>query len=242
LKLLGYKTITDIDVDKNPQILSNYEKVIVLHNEYVTQNEFDAITNHPNVLYLYPNAMYAKITANYENDTITLVRGHNYPSSDIRNGFGWEYDNSELEYNILCADWKFVEIKHGRMLNCYPENIIFNDLSLLKAIKDIPPNPVADKNLVEDQIKEIPSWIRTNAKWFADGSITESDFTKGIEYLIKKGVIEIPNLPQASEKAETKVPSWIKNNAKWWYEGKITDADFVKGIQYLVKHGVIRIS
>lgn len=136
LKLLGYKTTTDIEVDKNPEMLTRYKKIIVLHNEYVTQREFDAITNHPHVLYLYPNALYAKITTNYQNDTITLVRGHNYPSKEIRNGFNWKYDNSNDEYDNLCSNWKFIEIKNGKMLNCYPENIIFSDFSLLKAIKD----------------------------------------------------------------------------------------------------------
>lgn len=135
-KLLGYKTITDIEVDKNPKILAGYKKIIVLHNEYVTQNEFDAIANHPHVLYLYPNALYGKITTNYQNDTMTLVRGHGYPTKDLRNGFDWKHDNSMDEYNNTCSNWKFTDIKNGKMLNCYPENIIYSDFSLLKAIRD----------------------------------------------------------------------------------------------------------
>ena len=88
----------------------------------------------------------------------------------------------------------------------------------------------------------IPGWIKNNAKWFANGSIGESDFTKGIEFMIKNGIMQIPNLPpSASGVSETKVPDWIKNNAKWWSEGQITDDDFVKGIQYLVEKGIIRV-
>ena len=90
--------------------------------------------------------------------------------------------------------------------------------------------------------KKIPQWIKNNAGWFAEGSIGESDFTKGIEYMIKEGIMNIPNLQEkASKKTETKVPSWIKNNAKWWSEGKISDDDFVKGIQYLVEKGIIEV-
>ena len=37
LRLLGYSFVTDVDVDKNPAILSTYNKVIILHNEYVTK-------------------------------------------------------------------------------------------------------------------------------------------------------------------------------------------------------------
>ena len=61
LTLLGYPTITDVEIDKNPGILQQFDKVIMLHNEYVTRTMFDAITNHPSVIYLYPNALYAEI-------------------------------------------------------------------------------------------------------------------------------------------------------------------------------------
>lgn len=135
LSLLNYDKITDVDVDKSPKILSKYKKVIVLHNEYVTQKEFDAITAHPNVIYLYPNALYAKISVNYANDTITLVRGHGYPDKKIQNGFDWKYDNSKLEYDNICANWQFTKIPNGKALNCYPENIIFTDYTLLKYIR-----------------------------------------------------------------------------------------------------------
>jgi len=136
LKSLGYYTVTDIDVDKNPSILSRYDKVIVLHNEYVTQNEFDAITTHPHVIYLYPNSLYAKVYANYDKNTIMLVRGHGYPDLKLRNGFDWKYDNSQFEYDILCNNWKFDKTNNGIMLNCYPENHLANNIALLKAIKD----------------------------------------------------------------------------------------------------------
>jgi len=136
LDLLGYDTITDIDIDKNPEILKNYDKVILLHNEYVTKTEFDAITNHPKVLYLYPNALYAEISVDYLKNTISLVRGHNYPESEIRNGFGWEFDNTPMEYDELCENWEFYNIDNGMMLNCYPEDIIYKDTKFLKMIKD----------------------------------------------------------------------------------------------------------
>ena len=137
LSLLGYSLITDIEVDKNPKILQEYDKVILLHNEYVTRNEFEAIVNHSNVVYLYPNALYAEIKTNYEENTITLVRGHSYPDKEIRNGFDWKFDNSELEYDLLCKDWNFNKINNGVMLNCYPENVIFINFELLKAIKEL---------------------------------------------------------------------------------------------------------
>ena len=136
LDLLGYPFLTDIEVDKYPAILDQFDKVIVLHNEYVTKTEFNAITKHPKVLYLHPNALYAEINADYENDTITLLRGHGYPDPQIINGFNWMFDNSEFEYDNCQDGWKFYEIDNGMMLNCYPENIIYKNYTLLKMIKD----------------------------------------------------------------------------------------------------------
>ena len=137
LHLLDYPLITDIDVDKNPEILSNYEKIIILHNEYVTSEMFDAITSHPNVVYLYPNALYAEIDVNYNDNTISLIRGHNYPDPLIRNGFDWIYDNSLLEYDFECTDWKFEKISNGYMLNCYPEYAIYSDELLLRTLNEL---------------------------------------------------------------------------------------------------------
>lgn len=135
---LGWKIITDLSVHKNPSILSNYEKVILLHNEYVTREMFEAITSHPNVIYLYPNALYAEVEYDEENDAITLIRGHRYPYTNILNGFEWEFDNTHpYEFDTKCLNWEFYEIDNGFMLNCYPEWLIITELDLLKKIKEL---------------------------------------------------------------------------------------------------------
>jgi len=142
LTLLGYTSITDVEIDKNPSILQQFDKVIILHNEYVTRTMFDAITNHPNVLYLYPNALYAEIEVNYIDGTITLIRGHNYPESEIANGFDWEFDNTHpYEFDSKCQIIDIYKIKNGWMTTCYPENVFLRDsqqlFDFLRAIKDL---------------------------------------------------------------------------------------------------------
>jgi len=138
LKLLDYDFLSDVQIDKNPELLENYDKVILLHNEYVTKNQFTAITNQPKVVYLYPNVLYAEVQPNYDKNTITLVRGHGYPEETIANGFDWEFENTNpYEYDIKCDNWEFYEITNGYMLNCYPEAIIFVDEELLRKIKEI---------------------------------------------------------------------------------------------------------
>jgi hypothetical protein len=142
LTLLGYTSVTDVDIDKNPSILQQFDKVIILHNEYVTRTMFDAITNHPNVLYLYPNALYAEIEVNYIDETITLIRGHNYPEPEITNGFDWEFDNTHpYEFDSECQILEIYKIKNGWMTTCYPENVFSKKsqqlVDLLKLIKDL---------------------------------------------------------------------------------------------------------
>jgi len=142
LTLLGYTSLTDMEIDQNPGILQQFDKVIVLHNEYVTRVMFDAITSHPNVVYLYPNALYAEIEVDYDDETITLIRGHNYPEPEIVNGFDWEFDNTHpYEYDTLCLDMEFYQIENGWMTNCYPENLFLKNteslFNLLKLVKDL---------------------------------------------------------------------------------------------------------
>jgi len=143
LSLMGYKMISDMSIDKNPDILKKYDKVIMLHNEYVTRTMFDAITNHPNVIYLYPNALYAEIEVDYENNLITLIRGHNYPPEDpVSNGFDWEFDNTHpYEYDTECLTMQFYKIDNGWMTNCYPEQVFATSTNgtyeILKTIKEL---------------------------------------------------------------------------------------------------------
>ena len=138
LKLLNYNFLSDIQIDQNPELLKNYDKVILLHNEYVTKSMFDTITNHNKVIYLYPNALYAEIETNYEENTITLVKGHGFPEEEIKNGYDWEFDNTHpFEFDIECKNWEFYEITNGHMLNCYPELLIFQNEELLRKLKEI---------------------------------------------------------------------------------------------------------
>ena len=138
LQLLGYDSISDLELHRNPSILKNYGKIIILHNEYVSKIMFDAITSHKNVVFLYPNSMYVEIELDEVNNKITLIRGHGYPNSDITNGFNWENENTNpYEFDSGCNNWEFYPILNGHMLNCYPEQIIWQDELLLKKLKEL---------------------------------------------------------------------------------------------------------
>jgi hypothetical protein len=87
---------------------------------------------------------------------------------------------------------------------------------------------------------QIPSWIKNNAKWWVQGSLTDDDFTKGIQYMIQNGIMKIPHT-QSDSSLSHQIPSWVKTSTGWWASGQTSDNDFVKGIQYLVNSGIIHV-
>ncbi len=107
---------------------------------------------------------------------------------------------------------------------------------------EIEDNPLLEK--LNDNVgssSEIPVWIKNNAGWWADELITDDDFVKGIQFLIKEKIMNVDAKTPDTSTDSNEIPVWIKNNAGWWADGLITDDDFVKGIQYLVEQGIIRV-
>ena len=87
---------------------------------------------------------------------------------------------------------------------------------------------------------EIPSWIKNNAGWWADGQIDDIAFIQGIQYLISEEIMDIPQT-ESGESSGNEIPSWIKNNAGWWADGQIDDIAFIQGIQYLITNGILQV-
>ncbi|MDC8453580.1 MAG: hypothetical protein LV477_11820 [Candidatus Nitrosotalea sp.] len=207
LKLLNYSHVKDEDIDKNPSILKQYKRVIVLHNEYVTKKEFDAITSHPDVIFLYPNALYAEVKTNYTDNTITLVHGHGYPNSTIKNGFDWKYDNSKYEYDVDCNNWHFYKSGNYSMLNCYPEFAILHTRQMMRMLQDKNPTYLSDdlnawskspdnqdtivKLLSDYGIKgtHVPHWVRICSTLYISGEISQDDFSNMLEHLRQKNLL-----------------------------------------------------
>jgi antitoxin component YwqK of YwqJK toxin-antitoxin module len=51
-------------------------------------------------------------------------------------------------------------------------------------------NESASTNQTSENTK-IPSWIRNNAEWWADGSISDDSFVQGIQFMIKEGLMRV---------------------------------------------------
>ena len=82
---------------------------------------------------------------------------------------------------------------------------------------------------------ELPSWIKTNAKLWSDGTIDDSTFVSAIQYLAGEGIIRIPPTEQSGQGGG--IPPFVRDNAGYWADGVIDDAAFVAGLQHLVRIG-----
>ena len=47
--------------------------------------------------------------------------------------------------------------------------------------------------MISSGSNEIPVWIKNNAGWWADGSIDDSSFIQGIQFLVQEGFMKITN-------------------------------------------------
>ena len=94
------------------------------------------------------------------------------------------------------------------------------------------------ESISNNDIVEIPGWIKNNAAWWSDGTITDSDFLNGIEYLVQNNILQIQDVEKNSQSSQ-EIPLWVRHNAQWWSSGLISDDDFLSGIKYLIEAGII---
>ena len=121
------------------------------------------------------------------------------------------------------------------------ENYMYQDFSFDMKEFSAAQSPVISNTEPEpiDAPTALPDWVKSNAKWWAEGKIDDNSFIQGIQNLIKQGLITISETEAGSSSSE--IPAWVKNNAGWWADGQISESDFLKGIEYLVSIGIIRV-
>jgi len=130
-----------------------------------------------------------------------------------------------------------------RALAIYPNNTViknYNDF-VDSVITKYPYTPTEKPEPVIVKPATIPLWVKSNAKWWSDGGIEDSDFVTGIQFLIDNKIMQI-NLPHPSDTSSQSIPDWVKNNAGWWADGLISDQDFLSGIYFMIQNGIMIIN
>jgi len=85
----------------------------------------------------------------------------------------------------------------------------------------------------------IPLWIKELAKYWHNGAISNKEFAQGIGFLIKEGIIVVPETQNQKTTDEVKIPEWFKASTGWWIDKQISDIEFAQGIGFLIKEGII---
>lgn len=152
----------------------------------------------------------------------------------------WKDKVSEDTYNFKNMERNVILIAYGST-----KEIIDKDTGILLFRQASSYGIVATEKLVDTNVftfnkPQVPNWIKNNAKWWSESSVSDNDFIQGMQYLIKEKIIQVPET-QAGTSSSQQIPSWIKNNAKWWADGQISDDDFISGIQYLISNGIMKV-
>ncbi len=95
--------------------------------------------------------------------------------------------------------------------------------------------------LTETELTEIPVWIKSNALWWQQKQIDDSDFMAGIEYLIQKTIIEIDENELSNSIISKEIPVWLRDVAGMWADDSITDGEFVDAMQWLINNGILEV-
>jgi len=106
-------------------------------------------------------------------------------------------------------------------------------------------SPIALASHNEDT--NIPSWFKTNAKWWKEDKISDEDIINAIENLLKRGIIKLDStkiksgatLPETRfflppNKDGASIPSYVKNTFVSWEEGVFSDSDVANTIKFLI--------
>ena len=55
---------------------------------------------------------------------------------------------------------------------------------------DDPPRPAKTTAADENKTNELPSWVKQNAAWWAEGLISDDEYIEGIKFLVEQGIID----------------------------------------------------
>jgi len=249
------------DLDNNVSVLDN--NVTLLFEPPYTGIKYSGSSEE---VWLYVRTLQSPMTAEEYGQTENSIP-HYYLSSDptpttlagidayetlYRSGDGidhmiWTVKNNNayvLLYRASAYDYKpdyeSVQILMNSIKIDSPKFESVTPSQLTPSIQPPVPDPLTQPL---NSTPQIPEWIRNNAVWWIDGKIDDKTFVSGIEFLIKEGMIIVPEStsPPSQEEKSNEVPEWIKNNADWWSQGLISDDDFLKGIQYLVENEIVKI-
>jgi len=246
---IPYEELMEIKNKLNLKNDNNQIKIEILSGEQIALNELD---------FMFENGVNAKVSWNSKLKTdekipltFSFFDVNNKPAKDIL--FAYSISDSfgkEIWSNMGISDtYLGILTPHG----IYQESVLVStdgqyQLKIILIGHDSNNfekyfTSKSDFSLYSDSVKEekteiVPSWIKNNAGWWADGILGDQEFIQSIQFLINENIINI-TVTESKSTGSQEIPSWIKNNAGWWADDLISESDFVKGIEFLISQGII---
>ena len=91
------------------------------------------------------------------------------------------------------------------------------------------------------EIVKIPSWIKHTTGYWVANQMSDSEYTKTLQYLLENEIIHIPYYKQTKSAFAKEIPIWIKTNSQKWVAGNLSDDEFSIGIQWMLERGLIQL-
>ena len=88
---------------------------------------------------------------------------------------------------------------------------------------------------------QIPEWVKSSTALWTEGSIDDGAFIQAIQFLVRQGIIDIPQTDPDEDSSLGGIPEWVKSSTALWTEGSIDDGAFIQAIQFLVRQGIIAV-
>lgn len=116
-------------------------------------------------------------------------------------------------------------------------------LSMVLFVQAVMYNPIVVAQNTEDV--QMPSWFKTNAKWWEEGRISDTEILNAIENLLNKGIIKIEQNDIEEDSSalpfteDIVIPSFVKDIFSYWHKGAVTDSEVSNAIKYLVEKKII---
>jgi len=144
--------------------------------------------------------------------------------------------------SILVDSWD-LDRNSGKKL--FPDVLQVVEPSILLAdaqkVLNEPTPDLTSQVLTETELTEIPVWIKSNALWWKQKQIDDSDFMAGIKYLIEKTMIEVDQNDLSNSLTTKEIPVWISDVAGMWADDSITDEEFINIMQWLISKGILQV-
>jgi plastocyanin len=162
---------------------------------------------------------------------ISTDRKHYATGQQVSVGGQVHSDFGRLEYQILVYDdQKLIEVRNGIFDDdgTYTDTIhtLVPSKYTIKIAYGLPTQIAKTTFEVSEPL--IPSWVRSDALWWASGQISDGEFAKLVHYLARQNIFQIQNAKLVqSDIAE------IKSSALWWADGIISDSEFVGRLESL---------